>query len=143
MEKATINIKTFQSDGVSPEEEILNIVTDGGYSFKDGALYLSYKESAISGMEGTTTVLKIDNDGFVMKRVGNLFSKMQFVPGKRSKSVMHTPHGNLNIEILTGKIDKKISEYPFSLDMNVNYDISVSNNFFVGRNRIVITAEGD
>ncbi|MDF2533142.1 MAG: hypothetical protein K0Q65_2723, partial [Clostridia bacterium] len=50
--------KAIQTDHSGEKNEI-EFFVEGTYTEKGDSIYITYKESALSGMEGTTTTLKI------------------------------------------------------------------------------------
>ena len=59
LNKAIINIRTTQVDINTKQDEVIELITEGKFYKKSDAYYLVYDESEISGMQGTTTTLKI------------------------------------------------------------------------------------
>ncbi len=59
-------------------DEAVELVTDGKYCFKDGHGKLTYDESELTGMEGTTTSFLISPGEVILSREGTLTSQMVF-----------------------------------------------------------------
>lgn len=121
---------------VGQEEDIIELITEGKFYDKENAKYLVYEESELSGMEGCTTTLKIQDDKIVMKRYGKANSELVFEKGKRHISNYSTPYGNFRLEILTKELD-------YSIDKNIKGSISVKYNLSLqglseGTNRLDI-----
>jgi len=70
--KAIISVSSKQTD----EEEPIEVVTPGSFYKKNDSYYAVYKETELSGMEGTTTTLKIKKDKFSLIRMGSTSTKM-------------------------------------------------------------------
>ena len=68
MEKnAVIQVKSFSD---LDEGDAIEVITPGKFIVKENLYEVVYEESEISGMKGTTTTLKIEEDRFILERVG-------------------------------------------------------------------------
>lgn len=135
-EKIMLKIKTRQIDSKG-ETDDMELTTEGKYYEKNNVIYIVYEESEISGMEGTTTTLKILKDCVIMKRFGKTNSELIFEKGKRCKTKYKTIYGDLSMETLTKSVDIKSSSNSRNMDININYDINIS-GLFQGKNIISI-----
>ena len=89
------------------ESNTIEMMTEGKYYVKNGSIYLVYDESELSGMEGSTTTVKIDDDKdrkVMMKRFGSNESKLIFEKGIRHKSTYRTMYGDMDMEVVTSQI---------------------------------------
>lgn len=109
MKEVMLKIKGKQK---SPEgeESIIELVTEGKFYNKNGAYYLVYDESEISGMEGSTTTLKIQGEKVSMKRFGANTSNLIFEKGRKHISEYETMYGDMTMEIMTNSLDINISD---------------------------------
>lgn len=119
--KAIISVSSKQK---SDENDVIEVVTPGDFYEKDGLYYAVYKETEISGMEGTTTTLKISNDKFSIIRIGSTSAKMEFDKKAKSVSMYNTPYGTLELRIETKNLSVDVGEK--GGDIQVNYNLSVS-----------------
>lgn len=119
--RAIISVSSKQK---SDENDVIEVVTPGDFYEKDGSYYAVYKETEISGMEGTTTTLKISNDKFSIIRMGSTSAKMEFDKKAKSVSMYNTPYGTLELKIETKTLSVNVGEK--GGDIQVNYDLSVS-----------------
>lgn len=104
-----IYIKTNQTDAEG-EKNDMELYTEGSYIEKGNIKYITYKESEISGMEGTTTTIRIDPKCLSIIRFGSITSKLEFVRGAVTSSVYKTPYGQFDISINTKLLKINISE---------------------------------
>ncbi len=118
--KAVISISSMQAGDKDP----ISVVTPGNFYIKDGTFYARYEETEISGMEGTTTTLKIKSDELVLMRKGTTNAKMQFSKDKKSVSMYDTPYGTLQIETYTIDIKIDVDENGGKACVTYNMDIS-------------------
>lgn len=94
---------------------------------KNQHIYVVYEETEISGMEGTTTTLKIDeNNRVYIKRYGNTDSQMIFEEGKRHTSDYRTLYGDFKMEVLTSRLDVQIDSRALRGTVKIRYDLSIS-----------------
>lgn len=119
--RAIISVSSKQK---SDENDVIEVVTPGDFYEKDGSYYAVYKETEISGMEGTTTTLKISNDKFSIIRIGSTSAKMEFDKKAKSVSMYNTPYGTLELKIETKSLSVDVGEK--GGDIQVNYNLSVS-----------------
>lgn len=118
--KAIISVTSKQKND---ENDVIEVVTPGDFYEKDGLYYAVYKETEISGMEGTTTTLKISDDKFSLIRIGSTSAKMEFDKKTENVSMYNTPYGTLELKIETKTLNVNVGEK--GGDIQVNYNLSV------------------
>lgn len=64
---------------------------------------MTYKESELTGLEGTTTTFKIQPNHITLIRYGDVTSTLIFEPGKRHISTYITEEGVIMIGVYTKK----------------------------------------
>ena len=70
MKRVLVSVVSIQRD-MDGKEVKSELVSAGKYYEKHGARYFVYKESEITGMEGVTTVIKLQTDGtLILLRLG-------------------------------------------------------------------------
>lgn len=106
--KVLISVKTVQY--VDGQPESVELITQGEY-YKEGNEYFAeYQESEISGMEGTKTIMKINDDTLRIMRSGTTTSDLIFKKGIDHVSLYNTPFGTLEVMIKPKKVDIDINE---------------------------------
>jgi uncharacterized beta-barrel protein YwiB (DUF1934 family) len=118
--KAIISVSSKQTD----EEEPIEVVTPGSFYKKNDSYYAVYKETELSGMEGTTTTLKIKKDKFSLIRMGSTSTKMDFDEDKKNVSMYKTPYGTIELRIKTNSLNINVDEQ--GGDIMINYKISTA-----------------
>jgi len=103
-------IITVDSAVLNEEEDIISVVTPGDFYEIEGGFKVEYKETKISGMEGTKTIIIIRKNSFDLIREGTTETKMEFENNKRTVSLYKTPYGVLDVKITTKKLDININE---------------------------------
>ena len=92
-----------------------------------------YKESELTGMEGSTTTLKIENERVTMMRSGSYPSHMIFEKGKKHIGVFNTETGAMTVGISARDIQSQICDDGGSLTIDyaieVDYILSGENLF--------------
>lgn len=132
MEKSVIiSIHGIQTDPNGIDEEI-ELVTQGSLSGdREQGFHLSYQESELTGLEGTTTTFCIGEDQITMLRTGSLNSEMVFREGARHFSLYDTGLGGLMIGVNTQKAWAHIGQD--GGDMELRYVVEIENTV-VGKN---------
>ena len=121
-------------DGVSPE--VTELATEGVMTIReDGEMVLTYQESEITGMEGTTTRFTIRGGTVVLERAGLIVSRMEFKQGERSSSFYETPWGTMEVDIVTTKLAHRFTErggvMEIACTIAVNHQVTGENRFKV------------
>lgn len=100
MRKVVVTVVGTQTDA-GGEESRIEFVTVGSRQDRDGVSYITYRESEITGMEGTTTLLKLYPDRLTLVRMGAVELKQEFSRGLTSHSTYITPYGSLKMAVST------------------------------------------
>jgi uncharacterized beta-barrel protein YwiB (DUF1934 family) len=105
-----VRIKSEQSEYGEKPTRIEQI--SEGQLFKSGNEWnLTYKEARESGLDESFTTIHMHEDGTVsLDRIGVNQMKMEFVKGKKHIARMDTPHGVLDIGILTNQVKINMNE---------------------------------
>jgi uncharacterized beta-barrel protein YwiB (DUF1934 family) len=120
MNKKAIISVTSKQLGDSDE---IRVVTPGTFYAKDDVFYAEYAETELSGMEGTTTTLKIKPNRFSLIRQGSTNTEMEFDKKEKSVSMYNTPYGTLELKIETKKLDVMVDEE--GGDIYIKYMLSI------------------
>ena len=120
-----ISIKGKQIYAECAPEEI-ELVT-AGVMERDGqgGCVISYQESELTGLEGTTTKVHIDGRRVTLLREGNTNSQMGFEEGRRHLSMYETPYGALSIGVSTKRMRSTLGES--GGDVEIDYAIEIDN----------------
>ena len=101
----------------------------------EGTLELTYQETALTGMEGTTTTFEVSGPQVILRRVGSVNSQMVFEEGRQHTSLYETPYGELSVDIQTSALRHNLSERGGLLE--IKYSIAVEHTV-TGRNSFKI-----
>ncbi|MFZ5351258.1 MAG: DUF1934 domain-containing protein [Bacillota bacterium] len=102
-------IVSSQTD-IDGNTDKMEFYAEGKLFIKEHSLYICYKETEITGMEGTTTSVRADKDSVTLIRFGSINSRLVFQEGISTSNRYETQYGNFEINILTNKIDIDIME---------------------------------
>lgn len=134
-----ISIKGSQSGDQGSDE--IELVTEGKLIRRgEGSYIVSYEESELTGLEGTTTTLDIEGSRVTLLRQGALNSQMVFEEGRRHLSMYETPYGSLSIGINTRRMKNTVGES--GGDLEIDYAIEVD-NLMAGRNLFKMNVRRD
>ncbi len=122
------------------EEEQIEFVTVGKLFKRNGALFLIYEESEVSGEPGYKTSLRLKDDTLFMKRSGpNAESDdgIEFKEGKKYSGYYDTPYGAVGLEVLTNSVKSDIGDDGRGT-IDIDYHISLGG---VTDNRNILNIE--
>lgn len=134
--KALVKIEGVQLDNDDVEFDRVEVQTDGKVYNEGEATYVIYQETELTGMEGTTTILKVCNEYLEMKRKGSVNTKLSFELGKQTTSMYDCEAGSMMMSVSTDKLET--SSNVLGLNVNLEYVVTM-NNSFLAKNRLVIT----
>lgn len=131
---------TVNCTQVSPlgDRHNMEFNTIGNLYKKNESVYLVYKESKITGMEGTTTSLKIETDRVIINRMGQNQFKMIFEAGRDHDTIYCTPYGHMNAKVLTSEVMADLTELGGSI--NLKYELILDREK-IGVNELLITVK--
>ena len=120
-------------DDVDPDAT--ELVTEGTLELIEEGLRLTYQETSLTGMEGTTTTFEITGPQVTLRRVGTVNSQMVFEEGRQHTSLYETPYGELSVDIQTSALRHNLSDRGGLLE--IRYSIAVEHTV-TGRNSFKI-----
>ena len=129
-----ISIKGLQKfEGV--DQDMVELVTPGVLSTVAGGDNLSYRETEITGLQGTITSFQVFPEQVSMVRMGTVCLQMVFEQGRRHYSVYETPYGNMSVGVRTEKMHNTLGESVGQIDIKYDIEIdlamAVSNEFHI------------
>lgn len=108
------------------DTDTIELLTEGELEpFEDG-WRISYEETELTGLTGTTTTFEVHPEIVILERKGALQSKMVFEKGKRYDSLYQVDVGAFMIGVTARRIRWKLSDRGGYLD--VFYQIDVEGN---------------
>ena len=116
-------------------EQYFDDVDPDATELTEKGLLLTYQETALTGMEGTTTTFEVSGPQVILRRVGSVNSQMVFEEGRQHTSLYETPYGELSVDIQTSALRHNLSERGGLLE--IKYSIAVEHTV-TGRNSFKI-----
>ena len=120
------------------EENKIELVTEGKLYRKDGADYITYEESEISGMENSRTRLKLEKDRVQMKRMGQSNSDMVFCKEQNHTLDYKTPYGIFKMQISTESLEVEIREELVGSTVELSYTLALVDSSSSTENKLKI-----
>ena len=116
-------------DGIDPDAT--ELMTEGTLELTDGGMVLSYQETELTGMEGTTTTFEVKGPRVTLIRSGTVNSQMVFEEGRQHTSLYETPFGELTVDIQTSRLRHNLTDRGGV--MEIKYSIAMEHTV-TGRN---------
>ncbi len=120
-----ISVKGTQMD-LDNETNEMELVTEGKYYKQDDAYYVTYNESEVTGMDGTTTTLKVADGIVTLMRSGSVNSHFVFQRGHRHLSHYDTEYGAFTISVYADEVDVSMNDS--GGEIRVGYQMEIDNN---------------
>ena len=108
------------------EPDLIELVTEGTMEFRDGGWEICYEESSLTGMDGVTTMFRVEPDKITLTRTGKLNSQMVFQLGVLHESLYRMEFGTLMITVCATQMRYDIDEKGGTVDMTYGIDIEQS-----------------
>ncbi len=134
MRTVVVSVTGIQRDQ-SGEENRLELIAMGRHYEKNNIDYIRYAESAVTGMEGTQTTLKISEDRLILLRMGKVEQKLVFQQDAVSDSLYRTPLGEFHLSVKTNELSVAFNEGCGQIQ--VAYDLLLDGQW-QSANRLVI-----
>ena len=115
--------------GIDPDAQ--ELMTEGTMTLTEDGMVLAYQETALTGMEGTTTRFQVQGPRVILTRSGTVNSQMVFEEGRQHTSLYETPFGELSVDIQTSVLKHNLTERGGL--MEIKYSIAVE-HVVTGRN---------
>lgn len=107
------------------EDDTVELITAGKYYMRSGKHYFTYNESEITGMEGTTTILKVEDKKLTLTRKGPVSSQLIFEEGLKHFNHYTTDHGDFLLGVDTRRVSFNLGRR--SGDIMVDYTLDIDN----------------
>ena len=93
---------------------------------EDGRILLEYEETALTGMEGTTTSFEVNGPRVTLTRAGKVNSQMVFEEGVTCESLYQLEFGALMITICASHVAFDLTEEGGTIDLTYSIEIEQS-----------------
>lgn len=105
------------------EPEVIELVTEGTMTFRNGGWDISYEESALTGLEGVTTTFRVEPGKVTLTRTGKLRSEMVFEEGVPHDTLYQMAFGALMMTVKATFVFFDMVEDGGTIDLSYNLDI--------------------
>ncbi len=120
-----ISVKGKQISG-DEEPNTLELITEGKYYKDEEGYYVTYNESEVTGMDGTTTTIKVSDGIVTLMRVGSVNSQFVFQKGRKHISYYDTSYGVFTIGVFANKVNVSMNDC--GGEISVDYHIEIDNS---------------
>jgi uncharacterized beta-barrel protein YwiB (DUF1934 family) len=116
------------------DDDVIELVTSGTLSRTDTGYHLSYQETELTGLGGTTTTFHVETDRKVtLIRLGEVNSQMVFEEQKKHISAYETPYGAMTVGVAAHRVSADLSETGGTLEIDyaleIDHAIAGENHF--------------
>ncbi len=105
------------------EPEVIELVTEGALTWRDGGWEISYEESDLTGLAGVHTTFRVEPEQVTLLRTGKLQSQMLFREGEPHDSLYQMEFGALLITVCAKQIDANIGAAGGTVDLTYSIEI--------------------
>ena len=105
------------------EPEVIELVTEGTMTFRDGGWDITYEESELTGLAGVTTTFRVEPGKVILTRSGALNSQMVFQEGVAHDSLYQMAFGALMLTVKATFVYFDIVPDGGVIDLSYNIDI--------------------
>lgn len=124
MSKVILSVRGQQSYP-SQDPEIIELVTEGSMTAIPGGWDITYEESDLTGLAGTTTTFRVEPGCVTLTRTGPLSSQMVFRQGVPHESLYQMPFGAMMITVCANQVRYDLKEQGGTIDLV--YAIEIEN----------------
>lgn len=104
----------------------LELITEGKYYKDEEGYHVTYDESEVTGMDGTTTTIKVSDGVVTLMRVGSVNSQFVFQKGRKHISYYDTIYGAFTVGVFANDVNVNMTDY--GGEISVDYHIEIGNN---------------
>lgn len=108
------------------EPSVIELVTEGTLTPVADGWEICYKESDLTGLEGVTTIFRVQRDVITLIRTGALRSRMEFRVGVIHESLYETEFGAMMIAVCAQRIESRLTADGGTVDLVYGIDIEQS-----------------
>ena len=129
-----ISIQGSQWDDAEPTGPV-ELITTGRLTREGAGFLLTYRESTLTGLEGTVTTLKVEGSRVTLSRMGEVCSHMIFEQGRRHLSYYETGGEPFTVGISARRVKSALTDQGGSIELDYQVEIDQEH---AGRNAIKV-----
>ena len=123
MKKAVLLNICGKQTYLDQEPEIIELATEGWCEKTEKGWIISYEETDLTGLKGTTTVFQVETDKIVLTREGQLNSQMVFQEGMFHDSLYQMEFGAMMITVCATHVAYDLTENGGTIDLTYGIEI--------------------
>jgi uncharacterized beta-barrel protein YwiB (DUF1934 family) len=127
MNKDVIISVTGNRNSQGDENFRMELVTEGKYYRQGDKYYVTYDESEVTGMKGTTTTIEVSGGTITLTRSGSVNSRFVFEKGQKHISYYDTAYGAFTVGIMACDVFIDIDDNGGSILVDYSVEIDNSN----------------
>lgn len=108
------------------EPDVIELVTEGTLEFVDDGWQICYEETELTGLQGVTTLFRVEAERIILERSGRLNSKMIFQKDVRHDSLYEMEFGALLISVCAKFISVQLDQHGGIVDLVYGIEIEQS-----------------
>ena len=126
MKKSVVLSIRGRQSYMDQEPEIIELVTEGTLEQTEDGWLISYQESDLTGLDGVTTVFRIQPRKITLTRTGKLNSEMVFQEGVVHESLYKVEFGALMLSVCASGIRADLTAEGGTVDLVYSIEIEHS-----------------
>ena len=123
MKKNVILSLRSEQRSADGEKDVTELTAEGTLTAADWGWQLDYEESALTGMEGTHTTVRVRPGSVTLLRTGTFRSRMRFEVGKKHAAPYETPYGALTMAVAAYTLRAELTEDGGTLEIGYAMEI--------------------
>ena len=123
IDNVLISIQGSQIIAESDQPEQVELITPGRLTRKGTGYLITYRESRLTGLEGTTTTLTVDGPRVTLSRTGEVCSHMIFEQGRRHLSYYETGDGQMTVGVSARRVRSALTDAGGSIEVDYSVEI--------------------
>lgn len=120
MQRVLLTIKGTNIE--NGEKELVEFVTEGRLQVKPGGYLLEYDETELTGEEGVTTKVLLEDGSVTLMRNGEVDTHMVFKENQVFESNVSTPFGMVRMNVFAHHVESTLNDKSGLLDLE--YEVS-------------------
>lgn len=120
MQRVLLTIKGTNIE--NGKKELVEFVTEGRLQMKPGGYLLEYDETELTGEEGVTTKVLLENGSVTLMRNGEVDTHMVFKENQVFESNVSTPFGMIRMNVFAHHVESTLNDKSGLLDLE--YEVS-------------------
>lgn len=136
MKKKDVIISIVGTQQQGDQKDSIELVTMGSLYREKGNYFISYKESELTGLSGTTTTFKVEPERITLMRFGQMTTHMVFEQARRHISYYDTGEGALTVGVSAKKVRADLNDE--GGDIEIDYSVEID-QLLAGENTVKLS----